>query len=70
MQSKTYRKHIFKDNFIINSNCRKCDIAPEAIEYLFTGCTPLAPREYEHNDVANVIKIEICMMFGIAKLQI
>lgn len=69
--TKTYRKHIIKDNTVQSTNCRMCGEANETIEHLINGCTTLAAREYtsRHNNVAKIVHRELSTQFGLLNEQ-
>ena len=48
-----------------NSKCRLCGVRDETINYIISGCSKLAQKEYKarHDWVGKVVHLEICWKF-------
>ncbi|KAL0867793.1 hypothetical protein ABMA27_008500 [Loxostege sticticalis] len=63
INTKNYRKFIFRDSFLQNDSCRKCHRQSETIQHITGACMNLAQTDYtyRHNQVANIIHQKLAL---------
>nr|QVK45139.1 GST [Pagiophloeus tsushimanus] len=61
--TRNYRKYIMKDPNINTDKCRKCQMFPETIDHVISGCKLLAGTEYvkRHDTAAKIIHQELAL---------
>ena len=69
-QERALRTNAIKhsiDKTIESPLCRKCKSAPESVQHIINGCTPLTQTEYKarHDKVANRLHWELCKANGL-----
>ena len=60
--TKWFRKHIIKENLLLDDKCRLCKTQPETIDHIMAGCTSLCQIEFtkRHNNVCKILHQKLC----------
>jgi hypothetical protein len=70
INTRNYRKYIIKDSTLATDKCRKCNIYPETIDHIVSGCKMLAALDYtdRHNNTCKIIYIALLNKLKIAAI--